>query len=323
MIDRRTLVSGLAACLLAAPGVAVAQPVAKRPRIGVLANLDNPEWQGFRQGLSERGYVDGRNATVDWRWSEGRTERLPALAIELVALEVDVIVASGTQAAQAAKQASRTIPIVLALSSYPDRMGLVESLAHPGGNVTGLTSVAPELMGKRLQFLQEIVPSVRRVAVLHSASQIDLFVQGELRSAAAVLGLQIQSIAVPTPGGFTAAFAAVESSRAQAVMAVGSPVIFTGRQQIVEFALASRIASVFDARLFVETGGLLSYAPNFTDMFRRAAGYVDRILKGAKPADLPVEQPTKFELVINLKTAKVLGLTIPQSLLLRADEVIE
>ena len=141
MIDRRTLVSGLAACLLAAPGVAVAQPVAKRPRIGVLANLDNPEWQGFRQGLSERGYVDGRNATVDWRWSEGRTERLPALAIELVALEVDVIVASGTQAAQAAKQASRTIPIVLALSSYPDRMGLVESLAHPGGNVTGLTSV--------------------------------------------------------------------------------------------------------------------------------------------------------------------------------------
>ena len=324
MTARRTLVNGLVGSLLAVPRLGAAQAVARRSRIGVLANQDNPMWQGFRQGLRDLGYFEGDNATVEWRWSGSRPERLPALAIELVGLEVDVIVASGTQAAQAAKQATTSIPIVMALSSYPDRLGLVASLARPGGNVTGLSTIAPELMPKRLELLKAVVPAAQRVALLlNHDSPVERLTLHELQSAATVLRVQIRAVDLRTPDDIEAAFAAVRAQRAQALIAIANPITFKGRQQIADFALASRLPSMFEERLFVEAGGLLSYAPNFNDMFRRAAGYVDRILKGAKPADLPVEQPTKFEFLVNRKTAKALGVAIPPSVLLRADEVIE
>jgi putative ABC transport system substrate-binding protein len=324
MIARRVLLGASAGGLVALARRAAAQTTAKRPRIGVLANQDNPPWQGFRQGLRELGYVEGGNLTIDWRWSEGRPERLPALAAELVALDVDIIVTSGTQAALAAKQATSRIPIVAALLSYPDRMGLVASLARPGGNVTGLTTVSPELAGKRLELLKAIAPAARRVAVLRNpTSPIERLGMDEFQTAAAVLGVQIVPVDAPTPDDFKAAFAAIGAQRAEALVVIGNPVNFKGRQQIAQLALAGKLPSIFEERLFVTEGGLLSYAPDFLEMFRRSAGYVDRILKGAKPADLPVEQPTRFELVINLKTAKALALPIPQALLLRADEVIQ
>jgi putative tryptophan/tyrosine transport system substrate-binding protein len=213
---------------------------------------------------------------------------------------------------------------VIALSSYPDRLGLVASLARPGGNVTGLSTMAPELAGKRLELLKEVAPATQRVAILfNSESEVERLALRELQSAAAVLRMHLQPVAARSPDELTAAFAAVTASRVQALLVIAGPIMFKGRPQIVEFALARKLPSMFEERLFVETGGLLSYAPNFIDMFRRAAGYVDRILKGAKPADLPVEQPTRFELIVNLKTAKALGLKIPHSVLLRVDEVIQ
>ena len=324
MIDRRTFIGTLAGGLLASPFTTFAQQPTKLPRIGILGNEDTQPWQGFRQGLRDFGYVDGRNVTIESRWSEGKTERLPALAIELVQLKVDVIVASSTQAVRAAKQATSTIPIVMAVSSYPDKIGLVESLARPGANVTGLSNVASEVGGKRLQLLREIAPKVSRVAVLwNPASPVEPLGYREMQAAAAAAGVEIQSIEVRTPDDYSAAFASVTGNRADALYAFGNPVNFKNRQLIADFASKSRLPSIYEERLFVESGGLLSYAPSFTDLFRRASTYVDKILKGAKPADLPVEQPTKFELVINLKTAKVLGLTIPPSLLLRADDVIQ
>jgi putative ABC transport system substrate-binding protein len=310
--------------LLVVPPAANTQPAAKIYRIGVLGNENSSPWEGFRQRLRDLGYIDGRNVTMEWRWSEGKTDRLPALAQELVALRPDVIVASGTQAVRAAKQATSTIPIVMAVSSHPEKIGLVESLARPGGNVTGLTNVALELQGKRLELLKEIAPAVSRVALLwNPASPVEPFGFRELLAAAPAVGVQIQSVEVRGPDDFPAAFAAVAAQRAQALQVHGNPVNFKGRQAIADFALRNRLPSIYEERIFVEVGGLMSYAPSFTDLFGRAATYVDRIVKGAKPADLPVEQPTKFELVINQKTARALGLTVPPSVLLRADQVIE
>ena len=324
MNDRRTFIGTLAGGLVASPFITFAQQPTTLRRIGVLGNEDSPPWEGFRRGLRELGYVDGRNITMEWRWSEGRMDRQPALALELVQLRVDVIVASGTQGVRAAKQATSTIPIVMAVSAYPDKLGLVESLARPGGNVTGLSNVAPELMAKRFQLLKEVSPTVSRVAVLrNSGSPAEQLAFPEVLAGASVAGLEIESIDVRTPDDYAAAFATVTGSRADALYATGSPANFKNRQLIADFALKNRLPSTYEERLFVESGGLLSYAPSFTDLFQRAATYVDKILKGAKPADLPVQQPTKFELVINLKTAKALGLTIPQSVLLRADEVIQ
>jgi putative ABC transport system substrate-binding protein len=314
----------LAIGVLAVSPAADAQPAARTYRIGVLGNQPNPPWEGFRQGLRDLGYVEGRNVTMEWRWSEGFTDRLPALAVELVGLRVDIIVASGTQAVRAAKRATATTPIVMAVSSYPDKIGLVESLARPGGNVTGLSNLGPELSGKKLELLREIAPKVSRVAVLHNpASPVEPLAIRELLAAAPAAGMTIQPVEVRSPDDFPAAFAAVVSSRADALLALGNPVNFQGRQLIVDVAAKNRLPSIFDERLFVEAGGLMSYAPSFTDLFRRAATYVDKILKGAKPADLPVEQPTVFELVINQRTAKALGLMIPPSLLLRADQLIQ
>jgi putative ABC transport system substrate-binding protein len=323
-VERRAFIAGISGGLLAVPPAAEAQSITKVYRIGVLGNENNPPWEGFRQGLRDLGYVDGRNVTIHWRWSEGKTDRLPALAMELVSLRPDVIVASGTQAVRAAKQATNAIPIVMAVSSYPDKIGLVDSLPRPGGNVTGLSNVGPELSAKKLELLREIAPRTSRVAVLlNPTSAVEPLTLQELSTAAPAVGFEIQSVEIRSPDDFSAAFAALSSSRVNSLLALGNPINFRGRQLIADFALKNRLPSIFDERLFVEAGGLMSYAPSFTDLFRRAATYVDRILKGANPADLPVEQPTKFELVINLKTAKALGLTIPPTVLARADEVIE
>jgi len=319
----RVLIAIFALAFLAISEPAVAQSPGKIQRLAVLGNENNPPWEGFRRGLRELGYVDGQNVTIEWRWSEGKPDRFPGLAAEVVALKPDVIVASGTQAIRAAKRATSAIPIVMTTSSYPDKIGLVDSLSRPGGNVTGLSNVGPELSGKKLELLKEIAPKASRVAVVFNpSSEVEPLVVQELSALALTVGFEIESIEVRSPDDFSTAFAALSPSRLHALLAVGNPINFRGRQQIADFALKNRLPSIYDERLFVEAGGLLSYAPSFTDSFRRAATYVDKILKGQKPADLPVEQPTKFEPVINLKTAKALGLTIPPSLLLRADQVI-
>jgi putative ABC transport system substrate-binding protein len=322
VIDRRTFIGTLAGGILASPLAAFAQPPTKVPRIGVIGGQDSPAWEGFRQGLRELGYVDGRNVTIDWRWSGGNAERLPTLASELVQLKVDIIVVAGTPATRAAKQATSTIPIVMAVSGNADKIGLVESLARPGGNITGLSNVAADLTGKRLQYLKEIAPKVSRMAVLwlpESAAET-LWFQHDLLAAAAVAGLTIQSIEMHTSNDdYAAAFAAVTGSRADALYVTNNTLHSKNRQLIADFALKSRLPSMYEERLFVEAGGLMSYAPSYIELFRRAATYVDKILKGAKPTDLPIEQPTAFELVINPKTAKVLGLTIPQSLGMQAE----
>jgi len=323
VVDRRAFVGTLASGILASSYAALAQQSTKLYRIGVLGGNDGAPWQAFARGLRELGYVEGRNITVEWRFSEGRTDRFSALAEELVQSKMDIIVAGGTQAVRAAKDATDTIPIVMAVSAYPDKIGLVESLARPGGNVTGLSNVSPELMGKRFQLLREIAPKVSRVVVIwNPASPVEPNGFRETLAAAPIAGVVVQSVEVRTPEDYTAAFASMTESRVDALFPFGNPVNFKYLQPIVDFALKNRLPSLYDERLFVESGGLLSYGPNFIDLFRRSATYVDKILKGAKPGDLPVEQPIKIELLINLKTAKALGLMIPQSMRDRGFEEI-
>jgi putative ABC transport system substrate-binding protein len=301
-----------------------AQPSSTVHRIGVLGNQDNPPWDALRQALRALGYVEGRNVAIDWRWSEGSPDRLPALARELVSLAPDVIVASGTQAVQAARGATSTIPIVMALSQEPDKLGFVDTLARPGGNVTGLSTYSPQLMAKKLELLKEIAPDTRRVAfVWDPTAQGQQLPFRDLPAAAAAAGVTVRSIEVRRPEGVAAALAAVDWTAGDALLVVGNPITFKARPQIAAFAASRRLPSVFEERMFVDAGGLLSYGPSFSDLYRRTAIYVDKILKGARPADLPVEQPARFELVINRTTANALGLTIPASLLLRADQVIE
>jgi putative ABC transport system substrate-binding protein len=320
----RTAVLAVLCTLLLSPPAAHAQPAAKVHRVAILGNEDNPPWEGLRQGLRELGYVDGRNILFERRWSGGFTDRLPAFARELVALKPDVIVVSGTQSAIAARDATESIPIVMALSQYPEKLGLVASLARPGGNITGLSTIAPQLMAKKLELLRELAPQASRVAVLwNPASPSEQMQFRDLMAAASASGLLIVSIDARDPGRLPAALAEVVSQRAEALFAFGNPITFNGRQQIADFARGNRLPSVFEEQLFVEAGGLVSYGPNYFDLFRRAAGYVDRILRGTRPADLPVEQPIKFELVINRGTAASLGLAIPPSVLLRSDRVID
>ena len=324
MTDRRAFIGSIAGGLLTSPPVTFAQQHTKLPRVGILGSTYGTFWDGFRRGLRELGYVEGRNITMEWRWAEGKADRFPELATEFVELKVDVIVTSSTQAALAAKQATSSIPIVMAVSSYPEKMGLAESLARPGGNVTGFSNVSPELMGKRLELLKVIAPKVSRVAVLwNPASRIEPYGFREMLAGGAAVGMEIQSIEVRTPDDYPAAFATVTASRADALHAFGNPVNFKHPQLIADFALRNLLPSSYEERGFVEAGGLLSYAPSFIDLYQRAASYVDKILKGAKPGDLPIQQPTKFECAINSKTAKALGLTIPRSLLLIADQVIQ
>jgi putative ABC transport system substrate-binding protein len=328
---RREFIGTLAGGLLVAPLAADAQQAAKVARIGWLAlNLAAAPHvpEAFRQGLRDLGYVEGRNVVIEYRDAEGKPERLPALAAELVALKVDVILAAGTPQALAAKHATKTIPIVFASgASDPVTSGLVTSLARPGGNVTGLTGLGPELVGKCLEQLTQAVSGVTRVAVLWQPGALGERTEKEMLKGAEVagraLGVRLQFVEARGPAEFDRAFSDMTMARAGALTVLGSAMFFNERRRLVDLAAKHRLPTVFPWREGVDAGGLMSYGPIGPDLFRRAATYVDKILKGAKPADLPVEQPTKFELVINLKTAKALGLTIPPSVLARADQVIE
>lgn len=305
-----------------------AQQAGKIPRIGFLvsgsASSDSARIEGLRQGLRELGYTEGNNITIEYRFAEGKIERLPDLAAELVRLKVDVILAGGTPGPLAAKQHTTTIPIVMTNIGDPVARGIVASLARPGGNITGLTTVSPDLSGKRLELLKEIVPRLTQVGVLWDPTDKGSaanFKETEL--AAGSLGMQLRSLEVRRVEDFDSAFKAATGERARALVPLQSALVVTHRGRIVELATKNRLPTMFAEAAHVESGGLMSYGPNFVDLFRRAATYVDKILKGTKPADLPVEQPTKFEFVINLKTAKQIGLTIPQSVLYRADKVIK
>ncbi len=306
-----------------------AQQTAKVARIGYLAlNLapNSHLAEAFLHGLRDLGYVDGRNVVIAYRSAEGKLERLPALAAELVALQVDVILVGGIPQARAAKQATRTLPIVLAGVPDPVTSGLVTSLAQPGGNVTGLSNLSPALVGKRLEQLRQAMPEVMRVAVLWHPGGIDertgKDILQEAEVAAQALGVRLQVIEVREPEDFDSAFSAMTRARAGALTVMPSSLFFNERRRLVDLAAQNRLPTVFPWRDAVDAGGLMSYGPNTADLYRRAATYVDKILKGAKAVDLPVEQPMKFELVINLKTAQALGLTIPPMLLFQADEVI-
>ena len=317
------LVVGFGLGVLAAPLAAEGQPMAKVPRIGILrlGSPPDPFVDAFRQGLRELGYVEGQNVHLEYRWAEGRDARLPALAADLVRLKVDVIVAGGTQA-QAAKQHTTTIPIVMPIAADPVRSGLVAGLARPGGNVTGLSFQSEGLPGKWLELVTEALPGVSRVALLwHPASEVGQVKVADV--AARSLNVRLQPLRVERVDDLSSAFGAAQKDRAEALVALASPLLGAHRARIVDLAAKHRLPAMYAERGFVDAGGLMSYGPNPEDLFRRAATYVDKILKGAKPADLPVEQPTKFEFVVNLRTAKALGLTIPPSVLARADELIQ
>jgi putative ABC transport system substrate-binding protein len=329
-MDRRRFIGTIASGLLAAPLAAEAQQAARIARIGFLAgNLaSGPHMtDGFRQGMRDLGYLEGRNFALEFRDAEGKLERLPALAADLVALKVDVIMVGGTLAALAAKQATKTIPIVFASAIDPVADGLVTSLARPGGNVTGLSALAPELVGKRMELLKQAVPGVSLVAFLQQPVVLGERTVNDIRReadvAARALGVRLQFFEAPGPADFDRAFSDMTKARAGAMTLFGGAMFLIERRRLVDLAAKNRLPAVYGLREYVDAGGLMSYGPINVDLFRRAAIYVDKILKGAKPGDLPVEQPTKFELVINLKTAKALGITIPQSVLGRADEVIQ
>jgi putative ABC transport system substrate-binding protein len=327
-MDRRAFIGALAVFPLAVPLAAEAQAPVKVPRIGFLSVLsltNNPhDLEAFRQGLRELGYIEGQNIAIEYRFAEGRPERLPALAAELVRLKVDVIVTAAPAAPEAAQRATNTIPIVFAVVGDPVAVGLVASVARPGGNITGLSSMASEVVGKQLELLKEVAPKVSRMAVLQNPSnQAHRFVLRQAEGAARTLGLQLHIVQAGTPAEIEAAFATMSSQHAGGVLVLRDSFFLAQRAQIAALAAKDRLPSVYGLKEQVEAGGLMAYGASTPPMYRRAAAYVDKILKGAKPADLPVEQPTKFELVINLKTAKALGLTIPQSLLQRADEVIQ
>jgi putative ABC transport system substrate-binding protein len=316
---------------LFSPVAAEAQQAAKIARIGYLAaNLAGGPLAGheaFLQGLRDLGYVEGRNVVIEYRDAGGKDERLPALAAELVALKVDVIVAAaGTLAALAAKQATRSLPIVFIAVGNPVTSGLVTSLARPGGNLTGLSAVSQDLVGKWLELLKQAVPGVSRVAFLWQPGALgdaDKDVLKGAEVAARTLGVRLQLVEAQGPADLERAFSDMTRARAGALTVLSTPMFSSERRRVVDLAAKHRLPTVFPFRSYVDAGGLMSYGPNVSDLFRRAATYVDRILKGTKPGDLPVEQPTKFELVINLKTAKALGLTIAPSVLARTDHVIQ
>src|SRR5438093_1518986 len=305
-----------------------AQQAKKVWRIGFLAatspSVEAVRIEAFRQGLHELGYVEGENIVIEWRWAEGKFDRLPELAAELVRLNVEVIVTGGSTSSGAAKKVTTTVPIVMAQVNDPVGNGFVASLARPGGNMTGLSTLYPEISGKRLELLKEIVPKLSRVAIFgDSTNPGNAQSLRETELAAAAFGVQLQYLDVPGPKDIETAFRAASKGRADAVLVLGGPVVQSHRTQIVDLAAKSRLPATYNVPEFVEDGGLMSYGVSVNDLYRRAATYVDKILKGAKPADLPVEQPTKFEFIINLKAAKQIGVTIPPNVLARADKVIK
>ena len=325
---RRDFLALLGGAVAAVPLAIAAQEARKLPRIGFLgnstasleANLVGP----FRESLRNLGYVEGRNISIEYRWAEGNYDRFPTLIAELIALKFDVIVTAGTPAALAVKKATASIPLVMVAVGDPVGTGLVASLGRPGGNVTGLTSIAPELEGKRLELLKEALPRVSRVAVLwNPANAYQIGSEKEVQAAAKVLRISVVSLPVRNPEELGNAFAAIPREHADAILVLADRLFLHNRERIADFAIKNRLPGMNAYRELVEAGGLMSFGPSYAMMHRQAATYVDKILKGAKAGDMPIEQPAKFELVMNLKTAKALGLTIPQSLLLRADEVIQ
>jgi putative ABC transport system substrate-binding protein len=323
MIIRAALAAALTLGLLAAPLVGEAEQPARSSRIGILSSSSTGPPRAFTQGLSDLAYVEGQNIVIERRNAKSY-EELPRLAAELVRLKVDVIFAPGSPAAQVARDSIQTIPVVFVTFADPVRTGLVASLARPGRNLTGLTMISAELAGKRLELLRKAFPKVSHVAVLVNPANASSGEQlQETQSAARSLGMRLDAHEARAPRELEGAFAAMRRKHADALFILPDTMFFTERRRIAELAEKSRLPAMAHWRAYVEAGGLMAYGPSFADANRRAAVYVDRILKGAKPADLPVEQPTKFELVINMKTAKVLGLTIPQSILSRADEIIQ
>jgi putative ABC transport system substrate-binding protein len=326
MDDRRRFVIGLG-LLLASPAVAHARPVGKLPRVGYLfygSPGPSREIDAFRQGLRELGYIEGQSVAVEYRFASGQVERYPELAAELVRLEVDVIVAPATPQALAAKQATRSIPIVFVLVADAVGAGLITNFARPGGNITGLTSSSAELGGKRLELLKQVVPNASRVAILYNpADRSNVLISKQLQESAPTLGLILQSVAVRQPREFEGAFVAMTRKRAHAMFGTPGALTFAHRKVLVDLAAKHQIPAMWGHRSFVDVGGLMSYAVNLYDQNRQAAVFVDKILRGAKPADLPVERPTVFELVLNVRTARALGISFPPSLLLRADQTLE
>jgi putative ABC transport system substrate-binding protein len=329
-MNRKIFYLGLCALLFSLCSSAEAQQPKKVSRIGYISSGDAPSSfaraEGIRLALRDLGYIEGQNIAIEYRYGEGRNDRLPELAAELVRLKVDIIVVQGgTPAVRAAKNATKTIPIVMVgTGSDPVERGVVESLARPGGNVTGITNLTRDLGGKRLELFQEAIPKVTRIAVLHeTASPVTPIELKEVQAAARTLGLTIQSWEVRGADGFENVFASLNKQRPDGLYVFDSPLLNVNRKRTVGFALKSRLPSMYQSREAIETGGLMFYGADLANSNRRVATYVDKILKGAKPADLPVEQPTKFELVINLKTAKQIGLTIPPNVLARADRVIK
>ena len=337
--DLRLLISGLCplpfllslvcAMLLALCSVAEAQQPKKIPRIGYLtagslsSSTTSARIEAFRQGLRELGHLEGKNIVIEYRYAEGKLDRVPALAAELVRLKVDTIVTAGPIPTRSAKAATVTVPIVMTQDTDPVGNGFIASLARPGGNITGLSTLAPELSGKRLELLKEIVPTISRVAVVgQSTYPGNSQALREAELAAAAFGVKLQYVDVLDPKDIETAFRAVSKGRADAILVLGGPVLISHRTQVVDLAAKSRLPAMYNVPEFVEANGLMTYGPIITDLSRRAAVYVDKILKGAKPADLPVEQPVKFEFIINLKTAKQIGLTIPPDLLARATKII-
>jgi putative ABC transport system substrate-binding protein len=324
-MDRRAFISGATLGLLAAPLVAGAQHPAKLPRIGITTAepAHGPYTEALTRGLSDLGWVEGQNILVDYRSAEGRPERFPALIAELIHLKVDIIVAGGgTVGARAAKRATSTIPIVMPVVTDPVGAGLVSSLARPSGNVTGLSMLNTEIIAKRVQLLKDVLPRAERLAVLRDPAA-DPTQAGAVQATARALGLRLHVLSASRPDEFPSAFEAARKDGAEALIVLASSFFNAHRRQLVDLAAQNRLATMYEHREFPDIGGLMSYGPNIVEMYRRAAYFVDKILKGATPGDLPIEQPTKFELIINLKTAKALGLTIPPSLLQRADQVIE
>ena len=326
-MNRRAFVIGVGA-LLGEPLGVEARQAGKVSHIGVLAaggpTMYSARYEAFRRGLRELGYVEGQTIAIEYRYAEAKFERLPDLAGDLVRLNVDVILASSAPETGAAKRATTSIPIVFGLHGDPVGAGHVASLAKPGGNITGLATMAPDLSGKRLGLLKEAFPRIARVAVLwNSANRAKAEDWRETQGAAHALGVTLQSREVRGPDDFPSAFSSMTTQRPDAFLTLDDRLLLNSRTSIVAFAANQRLPAIYPQRDYTDAGGLMSYGPSISDLFRRAASYVDKILKGAKPGDLPIEQPNKFEFVINLKTAKALGLTIPSSLLLRADQVIE
>ena len=323
-----SLLGGAALLPLAGLDTVRAQQSSKIRRIGFLgnstaaleANLIGP----FRQGLRDLGYQEGGNVQIEYRWADGNYQRFPKLIAELISSKVDVIVTAGTPASLAVKKATSSIPLVMIAVGEPVATGLVASLARPGGNITGVTSIAPEMEGKRLELLREVVPGISHIAVLwNAASPVQIIQERETRAAAQVLGVKMLSLGVRTREEIEDALAAIDKERPGALLVLADRLFLHHRTRIMDFATQRRLPGVHAYRELVEAGGLMSYGPSYADMHRRAAWYVEKILKGAKPADLPVERPTKFDLVVNVKAAKAIGVTIPASFLLRADQVIE